>query len=95
MTDVLDAGDEVADLARTERRDRQMVGRAHADLVDLVGGVGLHHADAAAVTQRAVHDADRRDDAAVVVEVAVEDQAPATARRRRPWARGCDGGWRP
>ncbi len=45
LTDVLDARDQVADLAGTELVDRCGIGRAHTDLLDLLDGAGLHVAD--------------------------------------------------
>ena len=71
---VLDAGDEVAGLARAERRHRRVVRAAHADLVGVVDGVGLHELHAAAGLERAGHHPHRRHHAAVAVVVRVEDQ---------------------
>ena len=79
LGDVLDAGDQVADLAGRELVDRGHRGREEADVVDLGLGAGLHRADRLALLERAVDHADVGDDAAVLVELGVEDQR---ARRR-------------
>ena len=87
LADVLDAGDEVADLAGTELVHREGVGGAHADLLDLVDGAGLHVAHARPGLQRALHHPDGADHAAVLVVGRVEDEGPqgrvGVARRWR------------
>ena len=50
------------------------LGREHADAVDLVGGVGAHHADALALLEHAVDDAHQHDDAEIGVVPAVDQQ---------------------
>ena len=75
LTDVLDAGDEVADLARTELGHRGGHRAADADLDGLLRRAGVHEHQLRTVGEPAVHDPDRRDDTAVLVVLAVEDQA--------------------
>ncbi len=69
FTHVLDAGDQVAGLARAELGDRLVVGGAHADLVGLVLGAGLHEAELVVGSQHTVHHPHRADHPAVLVEV--------------------------
>src|SRR5204863_3219048 len=83
--DVLDAGDEVANLARTKRAHRRRRRTADANLFDLVGRTGLHEAKAGPGAQLAIHHPHGADDAAVLVVVRVEDEA---LQRRRPIALG-------
>ncbi len=71
---ILEAGDQVADLADAELVDRLVRGAADADLFDVGDDVGGHEANLQALADGAVDDADERHDAAVRVEVAVEDQ---------------------
>ena len=71
---VLDARDQVADLARVQHLHRDHVRAEEADLVHLGLGAGLHRADGLALAQRAVHHADVGHHAAVLVERGVEDQ---------------------
>ena len=51
LADVLDAGDEVADLAGAERGDRRGHREAHPDLLGVVGGLRLHVAQARAAAR--------------------------------------------
>ena len=74
LPDVLDPGDEVADLARTELGDRGRRGQSHPDLVGLVDGAGLHEPDPGLRAQTAVHHPDGAHHAAVLVVLAVEDE---------------------
>ena len=95
LGDVLDAGDEVADLAGAELGQRGRSRPAGPDLDDLVQRVGLHELQPAAVCQPAVHHPDRADDAAVLVELAVEDQrlqrrVRIALRRRDPLDHGVE-----
>ncbi len=87
LRDVLDAGDQVADLAGAERLGRGHLRREEADVVDLGTRLRRHRADRLALGEGAVDDADVGDDAAVLVELRVEDQrarrALGIARRRR------------
>ena len=83
----LDAGDDVADLARLQRLARHVRGREHAELVRLVGGLGGHQLDAVALGEAAVHHAHKHHHADVAVEPAVDDHraqrgAGVAARRR-------------
>ena len=72
--DVLDAGDEVADLARAERLDRDLRRRADADLFDFVGGPGLQEAQLLPRRQGPVHHPHGAHDAPVLVVIGVEQQ---------------------
>ena len=72
--DVLDAGDEEADLAGAELVDRQRPRRQDAQRLDLVVLLRDHEADLHARPDGAVDDADQHDDAAVGVVPGVEDQ---------------------
>ena len=74
VVDVLQAGDEVADLAGAEVGDRRGLGRLHAGLLGLGLDVGREHADARVRGQDALLHADVGDHAAVGVEHRVEDQ---------------------
>ena len=75
LADVLDAGDEVADLAGSEGGHLDVERRAHPDLLDVVGPTGLHEPEAGPRDQGAVDDPDGADHAPVLVVVGVEDQA--------------------
>ena len=77
---VLDAGDDVADLAGLERLGLDHVGRPEADVVDVRVRAGLHGADRLAAPERAVDHPHVGDHAPVLVEHGVEDQR---SRRRR------------
>ena len=61
--------------------------REETDALDVVGGAGAHHADAAALLHRAVDDADQNDDAEIDVVPAIDQQRlqrrVAVALRRR------------
>ncbi len=76
LADVLDAGDQVADLADPEVAGLDRLGADHADLEHLVDRAGRHHLDPVAVAEPAVHDPDVGDDSAVGVVDGVEDQGP-------------------
>ena len=73
---VLDAGDQVADLAGVQRLGRDHLGGEEADVVDLGLQIGLHGVDRLALGEDPVDHADVGDDAAVLVELGVEDQRP-------------------
>ena len=83
--DLLDRGSEEADLARPEFAELDALGREHADAIDLVGRAGAHHADALALFQRAIDDAQQHDDAEIGVVPAVDQQR---LERRRGVALG-------
>ena len=72
VADLLDRGGEDADLAGAKFGDVDHLGFQDGELVDAVDGVGLHHADAVALFDDAVHDADHDDDAEVGVIPAVD-----------------------
>ncbi len=72
VADLLDGGVEVADLAGAEALDGGHGGAVDADVVDVVGAAGLHHADAVALLQGAVDDAHDTDDAEVLVVLGVD-----------------------
>jgi hypothetical protein len=72
VADLLDGGGEKADLARAEFRDVLHGGAEDAEPVDGVGAARLHHADAVALLDDAVDDADQDDDAEIGVVVAVD-----------------------
>ena len=82
---LLDRGGEEADLARAEFVGFDALGGEHADSVHFVGGVGAHHADALALLQHAVDDAEQHDDAEIGVVPAVDQQR---LQRRRGVALG-------
>ena len=87
LADVLDAGDEVADLARAQAVRRDRLRRDDADLQCVVGGPGGHHEALLAPGQPAVHHPHVGHDTAVGVVDRVEDQragrrARVTPRRR-------------
>ncbi len=71
---VLEAGDEIADLAHAELVDRRVGGTSDTHLFDVGERLRGQHADLHALSDAAVHDAHERDDAAVGVEVRVEDE---------------------
>ena len=79
LRDLLEAGDHVADLARGQRLERPHRRRHRADLLRLEARAERHRAQLLARMERAVDDADERDDAAVLVVRRVEDER---ARRR-------------
>ena len=83
--DVLEAGDDVADLAGGERRDRLPGGRHDAELLGVELRALRHRAQRLARREAPVDDAHERDDAAVLVVGRVEDER---ARRRVRIARG-------
>ena len=76
VADLLDRGGEEADLAGAERVGGEHAGAEGADALDAVEGAGLHHADAVALAQRAVEDADEDDDAEVGVVPASRRASP-------------------
>ncbi len=72
VADLLDGTGEDADLSGAEFLDIDHLGFQHGELVDPVNGAGLHHLDAVALADDAVHDADQDDDAKVGVVPAVD-----------------------
>ena len=85
--DFLDRGGDEADLAGAEFVDLRHLRREEADALDVIGGVGAHHADALALLHHAVDDAHQHDDAEIDVVPAVDQQRlqrrVAVALRRR------------
>ena len=71
---VLQARDHKTDLAHAERVERKLGGTTHADAVDEELLAALHHPQMVALLDLAVEDADRGNDAAVLVEIGVEDE---------------------
>ena len=86
---VLDAGDDVADLAGLEPVGRLHLGAEVAELLDLGLLAGAHHLDDLAAREAAVDDAHVGDHAAVLVVLAVEDEGAGRRRRDRPPAAAC------
>jgi hypothetical protein len=87
LADVLDAGDEVADLPDAEAVARDGLRGDDADLEQVVDGAGGHHLDLLARAEPPVDHADVGDDAAVGVVDRVEDHRSGgrvgVAHRRR------------
>ena len=81
LGDVLDAGHDVADLARLESLDRLHARRHHADLLELHARGALQADDLVARRDGAVDDAHERDHAAVLVVERVEDERARGSRR--------------
>jgi hypothetical protein len=69
----LDAGNDVAHLARFERVARLVGRREHAQVVGVVGGAGGHHLDALTLAQATVHHAHQHHHTHIAVEPAVDD----------------------
>ena len=74
IADVFDASDDVADFARAHLFQRSHHGHAGADLDCFVLCAGIDKLELLARLHRALHDADRRHNAAVLVELGVENQ---------------------
>ncbi len=74
LADVLDTGDEIADLTGTERGDGGVVGAPHPHLEGVVGGSGMHEPQSGSRCQVAVHHPQRADHAPILIEVGVEDE---------------------
>ena len=86
LRDVLQAGDQVADLARRELVGGHHLRAEHADVVDVGLACRSPSRGSPRPSEHAVDDADVGDHAAVLVELRVEDQRPRRARRGRPTA---------
>ena len=71
---VLQARDHVAHLADRQRIDRSLGGTLDAHAIDQKVALCLHHAQSIALFDGAVEDADRGNDAAVLVEVRIQDE---------------------
>ncbi len=82
----LDVGDHVADVADVERPRLAHVRLEHADLGRLVDASMRHRHEARAGFELAVDDAHVRDDAAIGIELRIEDQ-PAQLVLASPWRR--------
>src|SRR5690606_29486928 len=74
VRDLLDLRRQIADLTGAQRLDRGFLRRRHADLVHRVDGLGAHHADAHALLQDAVDNANEHNDAEVRIVPAVDQQ---------------------
>ena len=85
LGDVLDAGDQVADVAGLHPLHPGHRRAEEADVVDVGLGPVLHREDPLALAEGAVDHPHVGDDAAVLVELGVEDQRPG---RRLGLARG-------
>ena len=75
LADVLDAGYEVADLARAERGYRHADRGPYADLLDVVGSAGLHEPEPRPRREGPVDDPDGADHSPILVVVRVENEA--------------------
>ena len=82
---LLDRGGEEADLAGAELVGFDALGGEHADTVHIVGGAGPHHADALALFEHAIDDAEQHHDAQIGVVPAIDQQR---LQRRRGVALG-------
>ena len=74
FADVFDPGNEVTDLARTERRHWRWVWTPDANLLGVVHRSGLNELESGAGVERSIHDSDRGNNAAVLIEMRIEDQ---------------------
>jgi hypothetical protein len=89
IRDFLDRGRDEADLAGAELVHIDHLRREVADALDIIGGVGAHHANALALLHDAVDDADEDDDAEIDVVPAIDQQrlqrgVAVTLRWRQP-----------
>ena len=73
---LLDLGGDEADFAGPQLFHRHLLGREHADLFDLIDGVGRHHADLLALLQFAIDDAHQHHHAQIGVVIADRSAAP-------------------
>jgi hypothetical protein len=85
----LDRGRDKADFAGAEFFDLLHLRREEAGALDLIGGVGAHHADALALFQHAVDDANQHHHAEIDVVPAVDQKrlqrgVAVAGRRRQP-----------
>ena len=71
---LLDRGGDGADLAGAELVDRRQLRREHPGAVHVVGRVGAHHADALALLQGPVDDANEHHNAEIGVVPAIDQQ---------------------
>ncbi len=76
LADVLHAGNEIADLPRSQRWDRHCLGRDDSDFLGAVGFPGDDEFDAITGPQGSVHHPDIANDPAVDVVIAIEHQSP-------------------
>ena len=75
FADVLDAGNQVADVARAEAGHRDRLGGANPHLFHVVHRSGLHEPQSIRRAHGPLDDANRRDDPAVLIKARVEDQS--------------------
>ena len=71
---ILQARDHVAHLADRQRIDRGLGGTLDAHAIDQKVALGLHHSQGIALLDGAVKDTDRGNDAAVLIEIRVQDE---------------------
>ena len=71
---ILEARDHEADLAHAEGVERELGGTAYADAVDEELLAALHHEQVVTLLNLTVENADRGDDAAILIEIRVEDE---------------------
>ena len=93
--DFLDRRGDKTDLAGAEFVGWRQLRREEADALDIVSGVGAHHADALALFHHAVDDAHQHHDAEIDVVPASPPAAPSAARRGRPSAAAAGARWLP
>ena len=79
--DVLDPGDHVANLACQQLGDADHLRREESDVVDLRFGTGDHRLDRLALSELSIDDADVGNDAAVLIELGINNQRA----RRSVW----------
>ena len=71
---VLQTRDHIAHLADRQSVDRSLGGALDAHAIDQKVALGLHHAQGIALFDGAVKDADRGNDAAVLIKIRVQDE---------------------
>ena len=82
---ILQTRDHVAHLADRQCVDRGLGGTLDAHAVDQKVTLGLHHAQGIALLDGAVEDADRGNDAAVLIEVRIQDKCLERSVRIALW----------
>jgi hypothetical protein len=74
FANIFDPGNEVTHLARTERGHGRWVRTADSNLFGVVDRSGLNELESSAGVQRSIHDSDGRNNAAILIEMRIEDQ---------------------